>query len=469
MSRAPSGSTIVLRRGAYHESIAIESKQLTIQNYPGEAAWMDGSSVVTGWAQSGNTWVKEGWTTRFDYSPTFFRGAPDYTAPGWNFVNPAYPMAAHPDQMWVDGVVQQQVDSLAKVAPGTFYLDEATSRLYLGTDPTNRLVRASDLAKALSVRGAGSVIRGLGIVRYAPSVWQIGAVSFERPGIVAEDLTVGGSATAGIGVTAANITLNRVTVDNNGLMGVLANEAYGLRMTRSRIVRNNDEHFNTSPAAGGMKITRSRGIVIQDSDFRDNLGTGIWFDESDYDIAVIGDNFVNNANHGTFLELSSTATVVDNVYLGNLNTGLQVNDTDRVQVWNNTFVGNGRAVNVVQDLRRASDTSAAGHDRARPLPDPTVSWVVKDVSIVNNVVAQPNARANCVVCVEDYSHVFSAEQMQVRLRTNIYNRTTGWPTWFAIWSRGPGNPAVYASLSAFQAASGQDGGSYSFDGVSEVD
>ncbi|HEX3816225.1 MAG TPA: DUF1565 domain-containing protein, partial [Mycobacteriales bacterium] len=49
---AHTGDTIVLRGGSYHESVAIQQK-LTIQSYPHEAVWLDGSSRVSGWSATG--------------------------------------------------------------------------------------------------------------------------------------------------------------------------------------------------------------------------------------------------------------------------------------------------------------------------------------------------------------------------------------------------------------------------------
>ena len=46
--------TIVLRGGVYHESVKVESnRSATIQNYPGEAVWFDGSVPVTNWSAIG--------------------------------------------------------------------------------------------------------------------------------------------------------------------------------------------------------------------------------------------------------------------------------------------------------------------------------------------------------------------------------------------------------------------------------
>src|SRR6478735_11853160 len=105
--KVPAGGTLVLRAGSYHEALTI-AKKVTIQNYPGEAAWFDGSSAVSKFVASGTTWRLDGWTAEFDASASYTFGS---NAGG--FVNAAYPMASHPDQVWIDGVAQQQASSLA--------------------------------------------------------------------------------------------------------------------------------------------------------------------------------------------------------------------------------------------------------------------------------------------------------------------------------------------------------------------
>ena len=61
-SAAAAGATIVLRAGTYHESVAVY-KRVTIQSWPGETVWLDGSVPVNDWAASGGRW-KTGWYGR---------------------------------------------------------------------------------------------------------------------------------------------------------------------------------------------------------------------------------------------------------------------------------------------------------------------------------------------------------------------------------------------------------------------
>ncbi|MBA3801672.1 MAG: right-handed parallel beta-helix repeat-containing protein [Acidimicrobiia bacterium] len=467
---APSGGTVVLHAGRYRETVTI-GKTVTIQNAPGEAAWLDGSAPVTGWVRTATGWRKDGWTTRFDHSPTYTKGAPDGPAPYWQFVSPSYPMAAHPDQVWIDGVALKQVGSLSQLGAGKFFLDESMSRLHIGSDPTGRTVEASTLSKALSVRAGGTVIRGIGIRRYAPSVWMMAAVTLEAPSAQVENVVVEAMATTGISVLSSDVTMRRLTVRQSGMLGIHGRYADRLRLTAADIRGNNVERFNHAPVAGGIKIGRTRGVTVRDSSFSGNLGHGFWIDMSVYNTTFANTTFRDNDGNGLFLEISAKATVVDNLFSGNGEFGIKVNNTSDVKVWNNTFVGNSnRPLNIVQDLRRNTDPNNPAVDPRLPWPDPAMLWTLGPVTIANNVVGSTGTKANCVLCVEDYSHEKTAEQMRITANSNVYHRsTTAQPTWLAVWSRGAGNPSVYTTLAAFRSATGQERLGREFIGAAIVD
>src|SRR4051794_4615566 len=302
LALTPAGGTIVMRGGVYHESVTV-TKTVTIQNYPGEAVWFDGAEQVTGWEPAGTVWRKSGWDHVLDHSPTTTFGAPDGTTANWTFLNPSYPMAAHPDQLWVNGVEMTQVDTLANVVPGKFFYDEVNKDLYVGTDPTNKTTEASTLQKVFSVRAANTVIRGIGIRRYAPSVPHQGALTLEKPGIVLENDTILNTATAGIALTSSDITVRNVTIDGSGLMGLRGRLADRAKLLSVRVTNNNDQHFNYSPAAGGIKITRTMGLTVRDSLFSANWGKGLWLDQSVSDSDIVGNDFLNNKQNGISLEL----------------------------------------------------------------------------------------------------------------------------------------------------------------------
>ena len=451
VERVPVGGTVVVHAGSYHESIEIEEPaDITLMAAPGATVWLDGSRPVRTWLHSGGAWVSTGWTPEFDASPTYTRGEPDNDEPHWRFVDPAYPMAAHPDQVWIDDAPQTQVRSRDRLRPGAFYVDEGADRLYLGSDPTGRSVRASDIAKALSVRAAGTQILGIGVRRYASSVPHMGSVTVEAPRVRLEDVTIEENATTGLHVMEPDVRLVGVSLVDNGMMGMTTNGADGLRVDRLRVTGNNRERFNASPAAGGVKIGRGSDVVVRDSVFDRNLGTGLWFDESVYGIEVIGSRMTGNAGHGISLELSGKVVVAGNVVAGNGASGLKINDTNDVSVWNNTFAGNHREIDIAQDSRDL-DPEGSHLDRSLPL-----TFRNGPVVLRNNVIAQTAPDSDCLLCVEDHSGRMSAEQMRISARGNLYQRPSdGRPAVLVLWSRGDG-AEPFGSLAAFRGSTGQE-------------
>lgn len=70
LSNVSASGTIVIRAGVYHEGgtnptsangIQVFKSDITIQNYPGEAVWFDGSETYSDWTQSGAVW-RTSWT-----------------------------------------------------------------------------------------------------------------------------------------------------------------------------------------------------------------------------------------------------------------------------------------------------------------------------------------------------------------------------------------------------------------------
>lgn len=467
----PNGGTIVLRGGTYHEEVVVPgSKRVTIQPAPNEAVWLDGTQKVTGWRASGSTWVVSGWKTDLDSSPTYSKGAADNTEADWRFIDPAYPMAAHPDQLWIDGVQLREVASAAQVKPGTFFVDDGGDRLIVGSDPTGRTVEASVLTQALSIQSAGSVVQGIGVRRYATSVPEMGTVVAAAKDITLNDVTIRDNSTTGFYSWAPRTTLTRVSLIGNGMLGGGASQADGLKVVGMLSVGNNSEHFNHAPVSGAFKVTRTQGVSVIDSAFTENYGRGPWFDESVIDIVFTGNDVIGNTGHGVMVELSERAIVADNVIAANGEFGLFVVDSGNVKVWNNTLAGNAdRNINIAQDSRRASDPNAAGHDprtRYAPLAD----WIVRGIVVSNNVVA--DSGGNCMVCVQDFSLQFTGSQMVSSVNGNLYQRSQpGTPRWFSAWSRGSvsRDPAVADTLRQFTAATGQDRRSVEVSGAPVVD
>jgi parallel beta-helix repeat protein len=298
---------------------------------------------------------------------------------------------------------------------------------------------------------------------YSPSVPDMGAVVVAAKNVTLENLEILDSATTGFSIFDTGATLRNLTVARSGMLGGHANYADGLVADGLLFVDNNVELFNRAPVSGGFKITRSRDVTVTDSVFSKNAGNSIWFDESVYDMTVTGNDILDGTGYGIVVEISDTATIADNVIAGNSVDGLFIHNSGNIAVWNNTLRGNARNINIVQGTRKASDLSTPGHDPRQKLPDATMPWVTKNITIGNNVLADGTLK--CVLCVEDYTHTRSAAQMKIVSDGNVFKRTNvSTPAWSVVWSRGPGNPAVYNTVDDFTAATGQDANSLAVDG-----
>jgi parallel beta-helix repeat protein len=455
IARAQSGATIVLRKGTYHESVVIpDNKRLTIQSWPNEQVWIDGSEMVRDWVQQGSVWVHDGWTAEFDTSPTYTKGAPDSTEPGWSFVNASYPLAAYPDQVWVSGTPQRQVASLGQVGPGTFFHDRGADRLYLGTSPVDEAVFASTLQIGLRVRSAGTVIRGIGIGRFAPSVPDLATVRIEAPNVTFEHVAVTDNSVTGIGIFSSGARLRNVLAARNGMLGITGSMSDDLLLERVVADGNNRERFNHAPIAGGVKIHKSRGVTVRNSRFTNNYASGLWFDQSNYDMKVVNNEVSGNDHHGVFLEISAKGIVANNLITDNEDWGLLVSNTSDVQVWNNTFLNNSDAIWVIQDSRRPDNFP--GND-PRYYPDPTMTWLIGPALIANNVIANSGGYA-AMVNIQDTTGQRSAEQIGVTTNSNVYNSSANQPAKRLVsWARsGTTTSAHYTSLPTFTAATGQE-------------
>ncbi|MTD12753.1 DUF1565 domain-containing protein [Nakamurella sp. YIM 132087] len=412
VDKVRTGGTVVVRGGTYNESVTID-RTVTVQAYPKEAVWFDGSLPVTGWSKSGSSWVSSGWTAQFDRSTSYTRG--DRSD---RFLDPDHPLAAWPDQVWIGSKALRQVSSASAVVAGTFYVDYNSDTLRIGSDPGGQEVRSSNKHQAFYVTGDDVTLQGFGVRRYATPIPDSGAVRMGKAGGTVRNLVISDNATIGLSVRGDDQTVQNVTVVRNGMLGIGGNAAYGLRITDSIVQDNNLEEFKPAPVSGGIKITRSRDVSFIGNDVSRNLSAGIWCDESCYDITVV-DNIANdNSTTGIQLEISELAVVANNQTIGN-NIGIQIINTGGVRIFNNEIGDSTQfGIKLAHDQRRNANTSLAGHDPQRPNPDPTVPWIIKNITVSNNVFGTGGLYQ--FYALDGKSNV-SADAMKITITGNLFN------------------------------------------------
>lgn len=377
---APKGATIVLRGGVYHQTVTIPyGKPLTVQAFPKEAVWFDGSVPVSSWSAVGSTWVAGGWTAQFSQDMENGQMA--------RFIAAGYPMASHPDQLFVDGVAQKQVASASQVVAGSFAVDYATKRLILGTDPRGKEVRASDLSQAFNVIAQDSTLQGFGVRRYATTYGERGTVRMQNINARAQNLVIVDNAMIGLTISNNNGAARNITAQGNGLLGIGFDLNYNALLRDCLVTGNNAEHFKPAPVSGGVKITRSRGVLVQNNVISANDSAGLWFDQSNYDVRVIRNTITDNATTNIELEISDTAVVAGNRATGG-ETGILTYNSGNVSIFNNLVGGNRLfGIKLAQDKRRPSDAGAVGLNPRVEGRDPVVTWITRNITVSNNVFA----------------------------------------------------------------------------------
>ncbi len=441
IEKAPNGATIVLRGGTYRESVYVGfNRKLTIQSYPGEAVWFDGSSPISGWRKSGSTWVTN-WTYTFDRRISFNAGL-DETS---RFTDSRNPVAGYPEQVWIDGTPLRQVGSAKDVTIGTFFADTSAKRLVIEADPSGRRVEASTLTRAIQVQGKGTTLRGFGVQRYATTLNMMGTVTAEVDGITLENLVVRDNATVGVYAWNDNQTLNKVTVTGNGMLGIGVNGTHNLRITNSVVSGNNTQAFKPAPVSGGMKLSKVNSAVVAGNVVDDNDSAGIWFDVSSYDIKVTGNRVTGNSTTGVQVEISEKAIIADNYISGN-DIGLQLSNSGSVQVWNNAIDGAKRALSFTQDKRRQEVASLAS----------TIPWVMKDITLRDNAISY-SSTGSCPMLTQDYSQKMYGNNFGLSLDGNVYHRaSSSAPSNFACWANGTAGTRSFKTLAEFSSFTGND-------------
>lgn len=464
------GDTIVMRGGSYHEDVQLWTQNLTVQNYPGEEVWLDGSVVVTGWTTDTTTvpgmtlYRKDDWVVTTDRSTSETVGDT-----GTSWINPLYPYASWSDLVTFDGELLTQIGtSLADLGPGKFAVTNSSgnlsnagtsftsSKLWLYDNPSGHEVRGATLNKALTFDGStGITLRGINIRRYANNI-PVAAVRVARDDVTFENVRIEQNAHDGLRVISDDVTLTRVTCRDNGAMGMAAWTAHNLTATECLFTGSNQRVLKTTPTTGNVKMTVSNNPTFHRCEFSDGVNApGLWFDMSVTNIDVVSCKFLNNGWIGCFFELSAYINCVDCVAMGNTSvyvsaeaaeggSGIQFLNSDFADVWNCTIVDNGSGGNL-----------RIGLDARRDATYPT--YIPSDYVIRNCVMSDPtgNNWTQIRVQVQAGDPYEWDTDFGIDLDSNFYHRTvTDEPptTMYLAKDTGIHQYYTYGDLASFRSA-----------------
>lgn len=354
IAEAPAGSTVVFRGGTYRgiDKLGI-SRKLTLQAYPHEKPWLSGAVPVTGWVRDGAAWRKDGWTHKFTWRFDCKRS----TAKGCR-LEEGYPLADHPDMVFYGDQPRRQVGSRGAVVAGTFFVDDAAHRLYVGDDPTAETVEAAASAQALGVSraaSAGTVVRGIGFTRFGGE-----AIIASSPHLLLENGAFTWNAVAGIRLYGSDNVIRGNTIAYNGEVGLSGYNTSRTLVEGNTIAFNNQEHFARTWSAAGTKFCRGDGLMFRGNLVEGNLAAGLWLDCSITNSTIQGNVAKDNEGIGLFYELSDRGRITGNLSVHN-GRGIMLNDSSRTEIDHNTVVDNDNdndndiGIYVGDGLRRNTD------------------------------------------------------------------------------------------------------------------
>jgi hypothetical protein len=355
-----SGGTVIIRGGTYRETVGLPNRTMTIQNYPGEEVWLVGSRIVSGSGTAGWTSSLNGstpqWVTDYNYNPTSASGVQYSGRDTVEASSGNTNLASWPDQVWIDRVPQKQVATRNECITGCFWVEgpttatprQAAPRLYIGTDPTGKVVEVTARQDALvtAQTTAAVTIRGIGVRDYGNHLsWQgtvrIRAGSVATPSLV-ENCEFHNMAGIGMTAKADGTMVKKCTGWRNGQMG-FHSDSMSDGLWEWNWLYDNNKWAGTGKlfvghAHGGMKTNITKNSTWRYNLFENNEAHGLWLDVFSDNAEIYGNISRDNANAGLFFEYSHTVIVAGNLCQRNGN-GIQVYGYE-ADIFNNTCEDN---------------------------------------------------------------------------------------------------------------------------------
>jgi Right handed beta helix region len=340
LDAASSGATVCLAAGTYRLAAPLtpaDGQRLLAA--PG--AVLTGAVRLDGWQQEGLLWHVRG---QLSVEPYLHGECATGT------------LCQHAEAVYLDDRSLERVGSRELVGPGRFWADYHANEIWIGDDPTDRVVEVARAPAAITGGAKDVVVRGFVIEKFANPA-QRGAVHAEGGGWRIERNEVRANHGTGIDATGGKVLDNHI--HHNGQLG-LAGTGDGLLVEGNQIDHNNTAGFSPRWEAGGTKFTRTDGLVIRGNRVHDNLGPGLWTDINNIRTTIERNVVHANTSHGIFHEISYRAVIRDNQVTDNGGAeplpgwggaGICVAASPDVEIYGNSLAGNQNAIMLMQQQR----------------------------------------------------------------------------------------------------------------------
>ena len=431
LKKAGGGDTIELANGTYREGELAVDKGVTIKAAEGAKPVLTGAEVPASWNAGGDgKWSTGKDMVRFCTVCTINA---DPTKEG---------IAAHPEQVFVDGKPLTQVLSRDEVTESTFYVDDPDpvtlnnphnnqagykakphrgTSYVIGVDPNQHQVEVVQHSRALSFNADNISLSGLTVEKYsAVQRWdyndpEIGTISGGGMIVAAhgapriENSTFRYSSTAGAlqVIDSTNAVVSNNLFENNGSNAFGINDSSGAKVENNLWRNNNTSGFITKDCGAyctlaDTKITHSKnirfanntvdysatGVDISDPTAYDqNRAAGVWFDEGVIDSEIVGNYFVN-VPVAIFNEVSANNLIASNIVAG-AGIGIHVSGSNDTRVWNNTVSHALTSLWVQEDTRsdgcNARNAQGVCTQVQKWSAEHGLSWDATNTTVMNNI------------------------------------------------------------------------------------
>lgn len=344
LNQAGTGVRVVVNPGVYREAVTIQYDQSTAATLTVQAA-TPGTAVITG-ADVVSGWKQQNATTYMSYWPS---GVGTCAIPsGWptSFA----PIAQRAEVVMVNGVPLTQVMSFNDLRPGTFYYGDRYKLLHItppaGTDMNNAVVEAAVRPRTLTVQGRSNVVlRGLTFQQAANCFNATSASVNSSYNVLVDSITANWNNWGGFGVFgSSSVTVQSSTASYNGGVGFMGTRGQNVGFY------GNESDFNNwrgaqgafyDWAAGGAKFFQMRNTSVQYHRSYNNQAQGLWFDTDNQNININSSTMSGNVLAALQAERNEGPLTLENSYLCNSGSGINLLTSWQTTITNNTFYNNG--------------------------------------------------------------------------------------------------------------------------------
>ncbi|MBN2425922.1 MAG: right-handed parallel beta-helix repeat-containing protein [Calditrichaceae bacterium] len=372
IERVKTGDVIILRGGIYRTGNLILNQGITMQPYKDEQPVLKGTYVAEDWTNLENgLWITK-WTRLFPSKPQDWwrRHREGKKTPQHRFNN---------DMVFVDGKFLQSAGWEGEVDENSYFIDYETGTVYIGIDPTDRLVeitafnialhRVTGEAHGKASDGIGPVIKGITFTQYAYRAIEVEGtepkgISKETEhgkkvvGTTFEHCTISYCSRVAAYLFGDKLTIRHCKVSDTSTEGIYIIASSDVLLEKNIFTRNNIERITGYYPAAVKIFNQSHRVTCNDNLVIDlPYSNGIW-----YDVGCVDGVFINNwiqdvgnvdkkfntnqlwpSDNGFFFEISKGAVCAGNVFV-NCDQGIFVLNSCNVKIYNNTFVNSTTSI-----------------------------------------------------------------------------------------------------------------------------